>query len=178
MVNKWDKKYKEKDNFLNDPDSFVVENFNAFNKGTLLDFASGDGRNSIFLAKKGFNVTAADFSVQGLKRLDSFASKEDVTIKTALLNLETKDSLLFLGKFDNILICNYKVDYSLIPIIESMLNPSGILMYSTHNMKHHYENGFNKSFCLEEGELKDKFSISLLEYKTFDTYKDAYIFQK
>ena len=37
---------------------------------TILDIASGDGRNAIYLAKLGFEVDALDFSIEALNRLD------------------------------------------------------------------------------------------------------------
>lgn len=177
----WNKKYLEKDFTLKEAEQYIKDNIDLLNKGSLLDLASGDGRNSIYLAKKGFDVTAADFSIEALKRLESFANKEDVSLKTALFDLSIKQNLLFLGKFDNIIICNYKIDDSLFEALENMLNPNGILMYITFNMKQHEKNGFNKDYCLKEGELKDKLNINLLKYESIinnENYKDVYIFKK
>lgn len=177
----WNKKYLEKDSSLKEAEQYIKDNIDLLNKGSLLDLASGDGRNSIYLAKKGFNVTAADFSIEALKRLESFANKEDVSLKTALFDLSVKHNLLFLGKFDNIIICNYKIDNSLLETIETMLNPNGVFMYITFNMKQHEIKGFNKDYCLKEGELKDKLNLNLLKYESINNYenfKDVYIFKK
>ena len=54
-------------------------------------------------------------------------------------------------------------------------------MYITFNMKQHEKNGFNKDYCLKEGELKDKLNINLLKYESIinnENYKDVYIFKK
>ncbi|KMT21875.1 class I SAM-dependent methyltransferase [Clostridium cylindrosporum] len=180
-IKKWDDKYRNKGDNLKEPEGFVVDNVDNLLKGSLLDLASGDGRNSIFLAKKGFDVTAADFSIEALKRLERFSKSENASLKTALLDLSLKENLLFLGKFDNILISKYKIDDFLIPTIEGMLNPGGRLIYCTFNMNHHRENGFNKEYCLEENELKNKVSLSLLKYESLeskDNYIDGYIFIK
>lgn len=178
--NTWNEKYKEKELSLRDPSEFIVNNVSLLKKGTVLDLASGDGRNSIYLSKKGFDVTAVDFSIDGLKRLESFAYKEGVNVKTICLDLSIKDEILSLGKFDNIIICNYKLDDSLMPVVESLLNPNGILIYSTFNVKHHNEFGFNRDFCLEDGELLEKFTLKLLKYESLSSSKshtDGYIFR-
>lgn len=176
----WDEKYKEKEFSLRNPSEFIVNNVSLLKEGTVLDFASGDGRNSIFLAKKGFSVTAVDFSNEGLKRLQSFGDKEGVNVKTICRDLSSKENILSLGKFDNIVICNYKLDDSLIPVVESLLNSNGVLIYSTFNVKHHIEFGFNRDFCLEDGELLKKFTLKLLKYENLSSSKshtDGYVFK-
>lgn len=178
--NTWDGKYKEKEFSLREPSEFIVNNVSLLKEGTVLDLASGDGRNSIYLSKKGFDVTAVDFSREGLKRLESFAGKEGINIKTICRDLSNKENILSLGKFDNIVICNYKLDSSLIPVVESLLNPNGVLIYSTFNVKHHIKFGFNRDFCLEDGELLNKFTLKLLKYENLSSpksYTDRYIFK-
>lgn len=135
--NKWNRKYKNKESILRNPEDFIVQNYNKLKEGTVLDFASGDGRNSIFLAKKGFKVTAVDFSNEALKRLNCFASKENINVNTLCLDLSNNESISSLGTFDNIIICCYKLEDFLIDYIEKLLNPSGILVYCTFNINHH-----------------------------------------
>lgn len=52
--------------------------------GKALDLGSGEGRNSIFIAKNGFDVTAVDISKEAIKGLEKHAKKEKVKIKTFL----------------------------------------------------------------------------------------------
>lgn len=177
----WDKKYKDRENKLKIPEDFIVQNANILNRGLTLDFASGDGRNSIYLAKKGFQMVAADFSEEALKRLNIFSSDENVSIKTHLIDLTDKEKLLSLGKFENIIICCYKVEDHLIKVLEDMLNPSGLLVYCTFNVNHHIKNGFKKELCLDINELSSKFSLELIKYESLNIdnrYLDGYIFRK
>ena len=50
--------------------------------GKILDLGAGEGRNSIFLAEKGFDVTAVDISESGIKKLKDIASKKNIKINT------------------------------------------------------------------------------------------------
>lgn len=179
--NNWDRKYQNKENILKNPEDFIVQNYNTLKEGTVLDFASGDGRNSIFIAKKGFQVTAVDFSNEALKRLIYFTSKENINVNTLCLDLSNNKSISSLDTFDNIIICCYKLEDFLIEYIENLLNPSGILIYCTFNINHHIENAFKKSLCLEPSELLHKFSLNLLKYESLNVnnrYIDGYIFKK
>ena len=84
MNDMWDKRYSDKNFFYGtEPNDFLrwnVANFPA--GGKILMLAEGEGRNAIFLAKHGFNVTAVDWSEVGLKKLVNWAEKEGVTVET------------------------------------------------------------------------------------------------
>ncbi|GAV21850.1 class I SAM-dependent methyltransferase [Carboxydothermus pertinax] len=48
----------------------------------LVDIGAGEGRDSVFFAKEGFEVLAVDISPAGLMKAEKLASKEKVAIKT------------------------------------------------------------------------------------------------
>lgn len=50
-------------------------------------FAEGEGRNAIFLARHGFDVTAYDQSTVGLEKTQQLAKKHNVTVQTIEKNL-------------------------------------------------------------------------------------------
>lgn len=54
---------------------------------TVLDIGCGDGRNAIFLAQKGFLVTAFDISVLGVTKLKHQAKKKNVSIDAFVQNM-------------------------------------------------------------------------------------------
>ena len=70
-------------------------------KGTVLDLGAGSGRDSIFLAKKGFEVTSVDISPEGLSLLKETIEDEGLkNIQTVEADVaEFKPSL----EYDNIL---------------------------------------------------------------------------
>lgn len=49
--------------------------------GRALDIATGDGRNAIWLARKGWSVTAVDFSSEAISRGQAAAASEDVQVR-------------------------------------------------------------------------------------------------
>ncbi|MEF9952569.1 MAG: methyltransferase domain-containing protein [Clostridium sp.] len=180
---KWDSKYLAKEFSPGEPDRFLIDNIFLLSPGSVLDLASGDGRNSIYLAKKGFKVTAVDFSIEALKRLDKFANNEDASVTTALVDIEDPRKLSLLGKFNNIVISHYKVADDILKVIENMLYPGGKLIYHTFNENHHIKTGFNKNFCLQKYELQNKLKLNLDLYESVNGDPcngdcDGYVFSK
>ncbi len=91
MKNKWDERYKSQEYFYGtEPNTFLAENINVLPQGgRILCLAEGEGRNSVFLAKHGFDVTAVDFSSCGLEKLKTLAKKEGVSVKAVLADLSS-----------------------------------------------------------------------------------------
>ena len=50
------------------PNQFVAEQLGGLPAGRALDLAAGEGRNSVWLAERGWSVTAVDFSRVGLEK--------------------------------------------------------------------------------------------------------------
>ncbi len=68
------------------PTNFARRAYRVIEQGghkTLLELGCGNGRDSIFFARKGLKVTAVDFSKSGLGELEALANKKRLTnIKT------------------------------------------------------------------------------------------------
>ena len=79
---KWDLKFSTKDLVLGDCDPALNEFLNLKPIAPILDFACGDGRNSIPIAQQGIDVLAWDCSSVGLARLQHFAAKRSLVINT------------------------------------------------------------------------------------------------
>ncbi len=50
------------------PNAFVEQICSSLTPGTALDLAAGEGRNALWLAELGWEVTAVDFSSVGLEK--------------------------------------------------------------------------------------------------------------
>lgn len=53
-------------------------------RAKVLDLGCGDGRNAIFLAENGFDVTAVDISEAGIKKLQYWIHKKGLSIETVI----------------------------------------------------------------------------------------------
>jgi tellurite methyltransferase len=72
------------------PPNDLVEEIKAIvPHGKVLDLGAGDGRHSLYLAALGFEVTAVDISEAGLEKLQQFATKQNLKIKTKLIDLNS-----------------------------------------------------------------------------------------
>lgn len=55
--------------------------------GEVLTIAEGEGRNAVFLAEQGLDVTAWDLAESGLEKVNKLAKKQGVRVKTELVDL-------------------------------------------------------------------------------------------
>lgn len=84
----WEERYSEEGYLYGvNPNDFLasidLHNFS----GRVLCLAEGQGRNAVYLAKKGFDVTAVDFSEAAMKTTAALALKENVLLNTAVADL-------------------------------------------------------------------------------------------
>jgi 2-polyprenyl-3-methyl-5-hydroxy-6-metoxy-1,4-benzoquinol methylase len=80
---KWDNRFRNH-NFAygKDPNIFLVSAAHHIPKGRVLSLGEGEGRNAIFLAQSGYNVTAIDYSKVGLNKIRNLAAANQVKINT------------------------------------------------------------------------------------------------
>jgi SAM-dependent methyltransferase len=65
----WDERHAARDPIeAHDPDPTLVAVVSGLAPGRALDLGTGDGRNALWLARRGWRVTAADFSAVALAR--------------------------------------------------------------------------------------------------------------
>ena len=57
--------------------------------GSVLDLGSGDGRNALYLAKKGFEVKAVDLSEAGIAKLNRLAKEAGLVVQTEVADAST-----------------------------------------------------------------------------------------
>ena len=87
----WDERYAEPDFAYGDaPNDFLVSQ-GARLQGPVLCLAEGQGRNAVYLATLGLEVTAVDQSAVGLACAEQLAAQKGVTIQTAVADLGAFD---------------------------------------------------------------------------------------
>ena len=89
----WNERYKEKEYIYGlNPNDFLAQNIkNLKSEGKLLCLAEGEGRNSVYLAKLGFEVEAVDFSLEAKNKALELARKNNVLIKYTVADLNKFD---------------------------------------------------------------------------------------
>jgi SAM-dependent methyltransferase len=64
----WDQRYSEKRQWTLEPNGVVASLLADLSPGSAVDLAAGEGRHALWLAARGWHVTAVDFSSVGLDR--------------------------------------------------------------------------------------------------------------
>lgn len=89
----WDERFAE-DGFAygTEANDFLKSEFRRLpENGNVLCVAEGEGRNAVFLAKQGYEVTAVDQSSVGLKKAEKLAAENGVEISTIVADLADYD---------------------------------------------------------------------------------------
>ncbi|MDD9964490.1 MAG: methyltransferase domain-containing protein [Gammaproteobacteria bacterium] len=121
-------------------------------RGRALDLACGAGRNSLFLARCGFEVTGIDVSSEGLKRAAASAEREGLEV--AWIRHDLDAGLTLPGPFDVVCLFRY-LNANLIRRLPSLLATDGILMVEEHLATDQPVAGpSNPAFCVQSGELR------------------------
>lgn len=101
--------------------------------GQGLDLACGAGRDLIYLAQHGWNMTGVDWSTDSIQRVEQLAASQQLRITTLLRDLETDANPLPEFKaehFDLICVARY-LHRPLFPLLRTWLKPGGLLVYQT-----------------------------------------------
>ena len=77
----WDRRYAGQELVWSaGPNQFVADVLAAAPPGRALDLATGEGRNAIWLAERGWRVTGVDFSAAGLAKARALAEARGVEV--------------------------------------------------------------------------------------------------
>ena len=168
---KWDEKYIKKSELLRPREASVnIKKFVEKSTGAkALDLACGAGRNTIYLAKHGYEVDAFDIAVAALDALVAEAQREEVS---ALVSAQLADLDTFTPAtetYELIIMMNY-LDRGLIVRAQEGLKSEGLFIVETYMEDEGNEKkDSNAENLLKKGELKTLFDegYELLFYDEF-----------
>ncbi|HEV7931396.1 MAG TPA: class I SAM-dependent methyltransferase [Actinomadura sp.] len=84
----WDRRYAGQDMLWSvEPNRFVAEELGGLPPGDALDLASGEGRNALWLAERGWTVTAVDFSPVAVQRARELADARSLGLDHVVADL-------------------------------------------------------------------------------------------
>lgn len=156
----WDERFRARDHADAAPDPFLAQLEEYWQPlpahGRALDVACGAGRNAVWLAGKGWEVTACDISLEGLRMTRDLASERCVHLDLVCLDLEAPPP--WRDQFDLVIVFFY-LDRKLFPWLKAALRPQGIIVYKTYTIDQEQFPGRprHRMYLLEHQELLNYF---------------------
>ncbi len=145
----WDQRYgNEEFAYGTTPNEFLEANVGSIPKGRVLSLAEGEGRNAVFLAKRGYSVTAVDASIVGLNKAKKFAVGNGVEIECVHADLADFD--MGRNKWDGIIsiFCPLpsEIRRKLYKELEGALKPGGVFLLEAYTPEQvNFDTGGGKS---------------------------------
>jgi len=138
-TSRWNERYSnEAFAYGEEPNNYLKEKLIKLPVGSILFPAEGEGRNAVFAAKMGWNVSAFDISQEGKNKAIRLAEKNGVTIDYQVGPL---DELNFeVGQFDAIALiyahfpANIKSAYH--KKLDRFLKKNGTIIFESFSKKH------------------------------------------
>lgn len=138
------------------PAEFLVENAGLLPRGRVLDVAAGNGRNAVYLAGLGFNVTGIDRSEEAVTAALEAARQAGVSVDMRVADLEVGQPIQA-DAYDVIICFNY-LQRSLFPQIKAGVRRGGLVVYETFTIDQaQFGRPRNPDFLLKYNELLDMF---------------------
>ena len=133
---------------------------NGIKAGKGLDIGCGSGRDLVYCAMHGWQMTGVDVQPAAVARAQALARSQNVSIETQVRDLETgSDPFADLsdGSFDLISVARY-LHRPLFPVIKRLLASGGVVVYHTFMVgSEAFGSPKNPNFLLNKGELADVF---------------------
>jgi len=151
---KWDARYREGAyEGRSHPTALLATWLPRLPRGRALDVACGAGRNALFLAANGYEVTALDISAVGLDRGRRAAAEHGLGVDWLCADLDDPEHALPAGPFNLIVWARY-VHPKLMPYLIARLATGGALLCEQHLMTDQPVAGpTSAGFRLAPGEL-------------------------
>jgi SAM-dependent methyltransferase len=151
---RWNARWRERAGELEDESAFLAAAAAHLpTRGRALDLAGGAGRNAIWLARRGLDVTLVDVSDVALDKAEARAKRLGVAGKLRLLRLDLAEPLPFAPLFDLVVVVHY-LDRHRRDTFVDLLVDGGVLAAANPtvtNLEKHARP--SERFLVERGEL-------------------------
>lgn len=151
---RWEKRWRERQGDPGPAEPWLVASTRYLPEGPVLDVAAGAGRNALWLAARGFSVTALDVSPTALEQLARAALGRRVEVATRCADLDDPAALDGLGPFTGLVVVRYKPSAAQWARLIARLAPGGRVLLCSFGRERARTGGFDPAFCLEEAELR------------------------
>ena len=163
---KWDERYGRGEHATEEPSRLLVRAVELFKgRGTAkgvaqpraLDLACGAGRHAVFLAARGFDVTAVDSSRVGVGLTRERARAAGLVVDARVADLERGEFEIEPGAYE--VVCDfYYLQRDLFPRMRAGVKPGGLFVAAIHMVDDAAGvKPMNPDFLLRPGELRAEF---------------------
>jgi len=134
----WDNRYAAAPDLVwtAEPNRFVVAEAADLPPGRALDLAAGEGRNAVWLAGRGWQVTAVDFSAVAVGRGRELARQRGAAVDWQVADV--LDYVPPVGRFDLVLIVYLQLSAADFAAVlhraQAALRPGGVLLVVGHDL--------------------------------------------
>jgi SAM-dependent methyltransferase len=126
-LEEWDRRYRAGEQLFETPSPLVVSVAGDLHPGVALDLACGAGRNALYLAARGWRVTAVDGSKTAIDLIRQRAPLVDAHVD----DLERGGFVIAPESWD-LICCAYYLQRDLIPKIQAGVKPGGEAIVIVH----------------------------------------------
>ena len=167
---RWDERY-DRDMYIygKEPAAFLIQKMDELKKGKVLVLAMGEGRNAVYLAQNGFDVTGVDISEVAIEKCNRLAKERNTTVNAVVADLTDYD--MGEARFD-LITKFYYYEPSIFPQIIDALKPGGMFIleqFSIDHLKYRETSSFgprNPDYLIKPNELLEHFkSLRILYYE-------------
>jgi len=153
----WDERYRSGAGADDEPHPLVMEFASNLVPGRAFDVACGAGRHAIWLAERGWRVTAVDSSRVAIEILRRRANEKGLAIDSRIADLERHEFIIEPEAYDLIVNCRY-LQRDLFPAIRASVRVGGVVIAVIAMMDDNPEvKPMNPAFLLNPGELRAEF---------------------
>lgn len=143
MTNSWTERWNDRYSteefaYGTAPNNYLKETLEKLDPGTILFPAEGEGRNAVFAAKLGWNVSAFDISSEGKNKALKLAQSQNVAIDYQVGELETLNYQA--GQFDAIALIYAhfpaEIKSEIHKTLDQYLRKGGYILFEAFSKKH------------------------------------------
>lgn len=131
----WDARYSDPELLWSgEPNQFVAQYLADRTTGSAIDLGAGEGRNAVWLASRGWDVTAVDFSAVGLAKARTMAMEAEVELATVAEHVDRFNPTM---RVDLVLLSYLQIpddhQTSVLRRAAGWLQPGGIVFVVAHD---------------------------------------------
>lgn len=135
----WDDRYRSREQlFSGTPNATLVTEVTDLPPGRALDVGCGEGADALWLARRGWEVTAVDISEVALERGAATAAETDVGNRVTWTRADLTITPPMAGAFDLVSVHYFPLsrqpDHTALRGLLDAVAPGGTLLFTTHDM--------------------------------------------